>query len=46
MPVTSISSKLQVIFLQTGMLYRGGGGEILFRNMNAIMALFKKNIVF
>ncbi len=38
MPVTSISSKLRVFFLQTRMLYRGGGGEILglFRNRNAI----------
>ncbi len=29
MPVTNISYKLRQNFLQTGMLYRGGGGEIL-----------------
>ena len=29
MPVTSISYKLRQFFLQTGMLYRGGAGEIL-----------------
>ncbi len=31
MPVTNISYKLRQFFLQTGMLYRGGGGEILHR---------------
>ncbi len=29
MPVTNISYKLRQFFLKTGMLYRGGGGEIL-----------------
>ncbi len=38
MPVTSIPLKLRVIFLQTRMLYRGGGEEI-FRNMNGLVTI-------